>query len=432
VTLPARPAVLDPPHGDTGVRAHASATLDSPASRAEIGRSTATPLDPWPSQHHKPMNPTFRHFAEALGPGFTAGGHGSNNPEQARPSSVADEAADDLDARSCPYLNGLRSSAALPYQDDADFRQPQSTDLVAGRPGTRAREVHPIRGPAGRRRATWSAKILGRAAPAERCPSDPPGPAVSQLGSGVQALVAAGNAAQEPYRRLAAAGGHASGELAGEGRAGQEQAGPRAAEAFGHEHPGSSSCVPCLIIRLVIRTIRRAPSRPDAIDGALNVSREDRLGPTGSTLIASLRIWRLRGSNPSRRAPNSPGQTVAARFACREEEVAEGHHETEGRRPVESPRQSLRTPPAFPVHRRKAASPLVEPLWGSGTAKLGGPSACAASAASEPALVAAQVVADGVRLRRDARADGREMDMGGMSEDAAGVRTEGARRCGTR
>jgi hypothetical protein len=26
----------------------------------------------------------------------------------------------------------------------------------------------------------------------------------------------------------------------------------------------------------------------------------------------------------------------------------------------------------------------------------------------------------------------REMDMGGMSEDAAGVRTEGARRCGTR
>jgi hypothetical protein len=45
---------------------------------------------------------------------------------------------------------------------------------------------------------------------------------------------------------------------------------------------GSWSCLPCLIIRLIIQTIRRDPSGSDQIDEASNLSRPD---PSGADQI---------------------------------------------------------------------------------------------------------------------------------------------------
>jgi hypothetical protein len=46
--------------------------------------------------------------------------------------------------------------------------------------------------------------------------------------------------------------------------------------------PGLLSCLTCLIIRLIIQTIRRVPSGPDATDEPPNLSRAD---PSGADQI---------------------------------------------------------------------------------------------------------------------------------------------------
>jgi hypothetical protein len=63
-----------------------------------------------------------------------------------------------------------------------------------------------------------------------------------------------------------------------------------------------------LIIRLIIQTIRRDPTGSVWIDEASNVSRPD---PTGADQIDAehqATDLAVGGSNPSRRAPNAPGQ----------------------------------------------------------------------------------------------------------------------------
>jgi hypothetical protein len=64
----------------------------------------------------------------------------------------------------------------------------------------------------------------------------PPGTAGLYLGPGGQPAWAAASAGQEPHRCLAAVGGHPDGNLVRGRRAGQVQAAPRAAAAFGDEH----------------------------------------------------------------------------------------------------------------------------------------------------------------------------------------------------
>ena len=68
---------------------------------------------------------------------------------------------------------------------------------------------------------------------------------------------------------------------------------------------GSSSCLPCLIIRLVIQTIRRDPSRSVWTDEAPNVSRPDRSGADQIDAEHQATDLAVGGSNLSRRAQPS-------------------------------------------------------------------------------------------------------------------------------
>jgi hypothetical protein len=68
------------------------------------------------------------------------------------------------------------------------------------------------------------------------------------------------------------------------------------------DRPGSSSCLPCLIIRLIIQTIRRDPSRSLRIDEAVNLSRADPSGADQIDVEHQATELAVGGSNPSRRA----------------------------------------------------------------------------------------------------------------------------------
>jgi hypothetical protein len=65
---------------------------------------------------------------------------------------------------------------------------------------------------------------------------------------------------------------------------------------------GSSSCLTCLIIRLIIQTIRRDPSGSDRIDDAPNVSRPDPSGPDQIDAEHQATDLAVGVPNPSRRA----------------------------------------------------------------------------------------------------------------------------------
>src|SRR5829696_10142451 len=68
---------------------------------------------------------------------------------------------------------------------------------------------------------------------------------------------------------------------------------------------GSSSCLPCLIIRLIIQTIRRDPSGAIWTDEAPNLSRPDPSGADQTDAEHQATDLAVGGSNPSRRAPKA-------------------------------------------------------------------------------------------------------------------------------
>jgi hypothetical protein len=80
--------------------------------------------------------------------------------------------------------------------------------------------------------------------------------------------------------------------------------------------PGDGGlCVSCLIIRLIIQTIRRDPSRSDQIDEASNVIRPDRSRADQIDAEHQATDLAVGGSNPSRRAKPQVRGTVARRAA---------------------------------------------------------------------------------------------------------------------
>jgi hypothetical protein len=66
--------------------------------------------------------------------------------------------------------------------------------------------------------------------------------------------------------------------------------------------PVQSKCLPRLIIRLIIQTIRRDRTRSDQIDEARNVSRPDQFGADQIDAEHQATDLAVGGSNPSRRA----------------------------------------------------------------------------------------------------------------------------------
>jgi hypothetical protein len=113
------------------------------------------------------------------------------------------------------------------------------------------------------------------------------------------------------------------------------------------------SCLTCLIIRLIIQTIRRDPSGADQIDDPSNVSSADPSGADQIDAEHQATDLAVGGSNPSRRATNPAGQRPCNRVA--------GCYRGGGLRPHLRPRwRALPTPlrpPATPMARPDPASP---------------------------------------------------------------------------